>query len=143
MAIPRKARLRRQNAVSLDTALGEQLRSAVELETGMDLSGSRLSRLQDAAEKLAARQQWPRALDRVLTDARQRAAFLERLCAELTIGESFFLRNGHHFQALRECVLPTIIREKKSSRELRIWSAGCATGEEPLLSGPPVARIAP
>jgi chemotaxis protein methyltransferase CheR len=53
------------------------------------------------------------------------------LTAELTVGESFFFRNEYHFQALRERVLPVLLRENQGSRALRIWHAGCAGGEEP------------
>lgn len=97
----------------------------------MDLSGSRFPRLQDAVTKVISRQQVGTSLDHVLANPRQRSDFLERVCAELTIGESFFLRNDHHMQGLREHVLPRIIKEKEDTREIRIWSAGCATGEEP------------
>lgn len=50
----------------------------------------------------------------------------------LTIGESYFFREIVVFSLLREHVLPQIIeeKEKQGSRELRIWSAGCSSGEE-------------
>ena len=47
------------------------------------------------------------------------------------VGESFFFRNEHHFRALREEVIPTILQENAEKREIRVWSAGCAAGEEP------------
>jgi len=50
----------------------------------------------------------------------------------LTVGETYFLRNKGHFDALIKHILPEIIaRREHSSRRIRIWSAGCATGEEP------------
>lgn len=56
----------------------------------------------------------------------------ERLIAQLTIGETHFFRNRPQFQALQREILPQIIAQKRSTtRQLRIWSAGCATGEEP------------
>ncbi|MDA1231556.1 MAG: hypothetical protein O2856_12340 [Planctomycetota bacterium] len=120
----------RQNVVSLDTAQWNQLREWAEAETGMDLSGSRFLRLQDAVTKVVSHQRIT-SLKHVISDTRQRSTFLEHVCAELTIGESFFLRNDHHFQALREHVLPGIFKQNAASKEIRIWSAGCATGEEP------------
>jgi chemotaxis protein methyltransferase CheR len=50
----------------------------------------------------------------------------------LTIGETYFFRNKAHFDALREDILPRMIENKRqrNQRWLRIWSAGCATGEE-------------
>ena len=50
----------------------------------------------------------------------------------LTIGESYFFREIVVFSLLRDHVLPRIIeeKEKQGSREIRIWSAGCSSGEE-------------
>lgn len=50
----------------------------------------------------------------------------------LTIGESYFFREIIAFSLMREHVLPEIIeaKEKQGHRELRIWSAGCSSGEE-------------
>jgi chemotaxis methyl-accepting protein methylase len=108
----------------------EQLRQTAEAETGMDLAGTRFPRLQAAVERLLA--QRPGAdLERILAHADKHAAFLESLTVELTVGESFFLRNEHHMRALREQVFPEILRDNADRREVRIWSAGCATGEEP------------
>ncbi len=54
-----------------------------------------------------------------------------KLEAEITIGETFFFRYAEQFTALRETILPEIIERKATTRRLRIWSAGCATGAEP------------
>jgi chemotaxis protein methyltransferase CheR len=108
----------------------ERLRQLVEAETGMDLAGSRFPRLQGAVERVLGQQ--PGAnLERILARSEEYPAFLESLTAELTVGESFFFRNEHHFKALREQVFPEIMRENAAQREIRVWSAGCATGEEP------------
>ena len=49
----------------------------------------------------------------------------------LTIGETYFFRNGAQFAALRERILPDLLSRRAGARSLRLWSAGCATGEEP------------
>jgi chemotaxis protein methyltransferase CheR len=51
----------------------------------------------------------------------------------LTIGETYFFRNIDQFNALRWHVLPELIAQRRASNflQLRLWSAGCATGEEP------------
>jgi chemotaxis protein methyltransferase CheR len=55
-----------------------------------------------------------------------------RLLAELVLNhETIFFRNGPHLRALREVLLPEIHRRKPAGAPIRIWSAGCATGEEP------------
>ena len=49
----------------------------------------------------------------------------------LTVGETYFFRNRPHFAALKSNILPEIISEAEERQRLRIWSAGCSTGEEP------------
>ncbi len=109
----------------------ETLRPWVEAETGMDFSGNRMTRLRDAVVKVLSRWKTKTRLERLLEIPQDRSVFLERLTAELTVGESFFFRNKHHIQALRERVLPEILKDNSEKREVRIWSAGCAGGEEP------------
>lgn len=61
-------------------------------------------------------------------DARQ----LEMLARHLTIGETYFLRDPRVLEVLEKEVLPELIRTRRlTERRLRIWSAGCCTGEEP------------
>lgn len=53
------------------------------------------------------------------------------LISELTIGETYFFRNKSHMEALRHHIIPKLVDAHKATRRLRIWSAGCASGEEP------------
>jgi chemotaxis protein methyltransferase CheR len=56
----------------------------------------------------------------------------ESLIGQVTIGETYFFRDRGQFEALRQRILPAIIAEKRAlTRQIRIWSAGCASGEEP------------
>ncbi|MCD4824355.1 MAG: protein-glutamate O-methyltransferase CheR [Phycisphaerae bacterium] len=52
-------------------------------------------------------------------------SMLDALSTNLT----FFFRESQHFTFLRDTVLPKIV--KRGDRQLRIWSAGCSSGEEP------------
>lgn len=55
----------------------------------------------------------------------------EDLIGVITVGETYFFRNPAHFDALRQHILPDLLVRHRDDRRLRIWSAGCATGEEP------------
>ena len=57
----------------------------------------------------------------------------DRLIETLTVDVSSFFRNPFVFEYLDQYVLPEILSRKRngSRREIRIWSAGCASGEEP------------
>ena len=74
------------------------------------------------------REYWDR-----LNAAPFRDAELRELLNEITIGETCLFRSQAQLDALRKVILPEIVAEKAKqiSKRLRIWSAGCSTGEEP------------
>lgn len=57
----------------------------------------------------------------------------DKLLDRITINVLEFFRNPEAFKAIRRKVIPSIIerKEKMASYNIRIWSSGCATGEEP------------
>jgi len=57
---------------------------------------------------------------------------IRTLAKHLTIGESYFFREIVVFSILRDHVLPALLERKQSQGDnhVRIWSAGCSTGEE-------------
>jgi chemotaxis protein methyltransferase CheR len=61
-----------------------------------------------------------------VTGAEERQALLD----EVTIPETHFFRNPPQIRALRKYVMPELIRQNADRKRLRIWSAGCSTGEE-------------
>ncbi|MBD1888672.1 CheR family methyltransferase [Coleofasciculus sp. FACHB-SPT9] len=65
------------------------------------------------------------------TDTYQSQGEWQELANLLTIGESYFFRDKGQFSLLRYQILPRLIAAKKETKTLRIWSAGCSTGEEP------------
>jgi chemotaxis protein methyltransferase CheR len=57
---------------------------------------------------------------------------MQILAAHLTISETYFWREPQVFAALTDFILPELINaKKKKEKSIRIWSAGCSTGEEP------------
>lgn len=74
-----------------------------------------------------SRQYWD-----LLTADSNRDAEMRQLLNELTIGETCLFRSQPQLDALRKVILPELVAEKikQVTRRLRIWSAGCSTGEE-------------
>ena len=60
-----------------------------------------------------------------------------------TNGESYFFRDKGQMALLRERILPELIQRNRSKRSLRIWSAGCSTGEEAYSLAILVAELLP
>ena len=54
---------------------------------------------------------------------------LDDLVAEITVGETYFLRDPEQWAEVRTRLLPPLLA--RGDRPIRIWSAGCASGEEP------------
>jgi chemotaxis protein methyltransferase CheR len=57
------------------------------------------------------------------------ATLLQALIAEVAVGETYFFRDPAQFALIRDAILPTLGGPEE---QLRVWSAGCATGEETL-----------
>lgn len=53
---------------------------------------------------------------------------IEIFCSYLTVGETYFFRDQEYFSLLENIVIPEKINKNKN---IKIWSIGCATGEEP------------
>src|SRR5262245_10959394 len=66
-----------------------------------------------------------------LTYSPNRESELEAIFDLITINETYFFREDRQLKAFREEVIPEAMSYRKDSRTLRIWSAGCSTGEEP------------
>ncbi|MEW5756504.1 MAG: protein-glutamate O-methyltransferase CheR [Pseudomonadota bacterium] len=56
---------------------------------------------------------------------------LVNLVNAITTNLTSFFREKHHFEYLKNQVFPELINKNRDSRRIRIWSAGCSTGEEP------------
>jgi chemotaxis protein methyltransferase CheR len=112
-----------------------QIRDLVYKTSGIYKSEEKLYLLSDGCgrrmKQLAARtlrEYWDH-----LSTGPSRDAELRELLNEITIGETCLFRSQPQLDALRKVILPEIVGEKNKqiTRRLRIWSAGCSTGEEP------------
>jgi chemotaxis protein methyltransferase CheR len=71
---------------------------------------------------------------------------LHVLFSLVTTNETYFYRDVPQLEAFVNTVLPAVMQENQAASQIRIWSAGCATGDEPytlailLLEHPPLAK---
>jgi chemotaxis protein methyltransferase CheR len=69
---------------------------------------------------------------------------IEVLASHLTIGETYFFREKKIFEILEGHILPGLISSRcKTEKRIRIWSAACATGEEPYSIAILLSKILP
>lgn len=71
------------------------------------------------------------------------AAERRRMISLLTTNVTKFFREAHHFAGLEEQVLPPLIARARSGGRVRIWSAGCSSGQEPYSIAATVKKLMP
>lgn len=53
------------------------------------------------------------------------------LISILTTNVTSFMREAHHFEMLQDDILPMLMQKGRSGGRVRLWSAGCSSGQEP------------
>jgi len=56
---------------------------------------------------------------------------LQLLVNQMTVNETYFFREKYQLDCLVNSALDEVVRDRKPGDRIRIWSAGCSTGEEP------------
>lgn len=87
-----------------------------------------------------------------LSDFSAYCAMLERdpggaerraMLASLTTNVTRFLREPHHFEQIARDVLPPLVEAARRGERVRLWSAGCSSGEEPYTLALSVLAVMP
>ncbi|TAK72672.1 MAG: chemotaxis protein CheR [Betaproteobacteria bacterium] len=69
---------------------------------------------------------------------------IEGLASQLTVGETYFFREKRSLDILEQQILPELLRARgETEKHLRIWSAGCCSGEEPYSIAMLLDRLIP
>jgi chemotaxis protein methyltransferase CheR len=116
----------------LNDADFERFRSLIYKESGITFSDTNRtileSRLRERV-KLASLTAVGEYYNIILKDSEEMKVLLDAVTTNLTR----FFRNTAHFDTLINYVVPDLLKHKaaKGDREIRLWSAGCSTGEEP------------
>lgn len=107
----------------------ELLAEAIRRESGIGIRSGRLEVLRAALGRAAPGLD-PAAAVQVVAGRGAGRRLLERLIDEVAVKETFFLREPHQ---LRRIDWPALVAAagRQGARRARVWSAGCATGEEP------------
>lgn len=109
----------------------QQIRQLAHEHLGISLAGSKrelvYGRLARRIRKLALGS-FADYLSRIETGDAQE---FEEFCNAITTNLTAFFREDHHFDYLKRVILPGLLERNAPTRRIRIWSAGCSTGEEP------------
>lgn len=108
----------------------DSIRSLVYANTGINLSPSKM--------ELVKRRFTPRLKALGMKDFGEYVKYLEHnfnteeshFCNAITTNLTSFFREKHHFEMLKTTVLPELLKQRKGDQKIRIWSAGCSTGQE-------------
>jgi len=112
----------------------KELLDLIEIKTGLDIKAIDIVQAEKAVDlrvkdlKLPSPREYKLLLNSLSIQAKNE---WNNLISYLTKGESYFFRDKGHISLLKNEILPDLLKKTRISKELRIWSAGCSTGEEP------------
>lgn len=133
-----------------------KLRKLINEHTGLHFKDYGLKDLEGAVLQRMAARRIISPLDYILlislSDEKENE--FRELLNLLTINHTYFFRNEPQFKVLKENILPEIIKkkiknslveplDKKVKPSIRIWSAGCSTGEEPYTIALVIKELIP
>jgi chemotaxis protein methyltransferase CheR len=131
-----------QLILELDEHTFTRLRDRIEAHCGIFLDDSRRRSLgRTLATRLGSRglRDWSDYL--ALLDSPTGPKEITALLEDVVNNETTFFRNPRHFRLLAEVVLPELDRARPVDFPVRIWSAGCSTGQEPYSLAITVAEV--
>ena len=102
----------------------------VEARFGLQFAGARRSELAAKVGQARRKAGDPSTIDYLAALSSPGGhPWLDELMETLTVGETYFFRHRPYFELVRGGILPEMLGQVRRT-ELRVWCAGCATGEE-------------
>jgi chemotaxis protein methyltransferase CheR len=115
----------------------ERLREVVRERVGISMPAGRLAELAGAMPDGAV------AVAALLDQGAGGHGVVDALVSGMNVGETYFFRDAEQMTVLQRDILPGLIARRRAERRLRVWSAGCSTGEEPYTLAIMLARLLP
>jgi len=117
--------------VQLSDSSSRILAGLLEARTGQQLTMSRRWRIETALSALL-RERGIATLDELITILvmGKEPSLSQQVVEALLNNETYFFRDRGPFDVLQRHALPELAKRRESSKRLRIWSAGCSTGQE-------------
>jgi len=107
----------------------EPIARLVTAQTGLVFAPNRCPALEQGVRQLM-KEHALSELSEVPAELESGALSWDKLIALITVGETYFFRDAAHFEFLKDRVLPEIAARRGPNARARVWSAGCASGEE-------------
>ncbi|ASY65504.1 Chemotaxis protein methyltransferase CheR (plasmid) [Sinorhizobium sojae CCBAU 05684] len=114
---------------TIDASITDAVAAEIARQMRLSVTTSRSPALAAAVQRVMSRHgitDPQRLRDRIAADG----ALREEVLNEATVRETHFFRDSKQFELLRHTILPRLCR-RRAGAPARIWSAGCASGEEP------------
>jgi len=117
--------------VQISDSSSRILAGLLEARTGQQLTMSRRWRIETALSSLL-RERGIGTLDELITILvmGKEPSLSQKVVEALLNNETYFFRDRTPFDGLQRHALPELARRREKSKRLRIWSAGCSTGQE-------------
>ena len=131
---------------ALPDSLLTRLSDFLESQMGLHFSKARWRDLERGIAAASRESGYAQAEDYIhwLLSAPLTRTQIEGLASHLTVGETYFFREKQSLDILEQKILPKLLRARaQSEKHLRIWSAGCCSGEEPYSIAMLLHRLIP
>ncbi len=116
----------------LDPGMFQRVAAVAEREAGLSIPDAKRAMVQSRLNrrlKITGHTDFGDYLDFI--EHKEGAEELRHMICALTTNVSHFFRENHHFETFQEQVLPDLMERARGGGRIRIWSAGCSTGQEP------------
>ena len=118
----------------LDATSFKKLKSFIQKKIGLRLSTSKIEDLRTILSQLmvfSSYESFDQFYSMLHSSSPKANLILNRLISSLTTGETYFFRVSSHFKIMKEVLIPEIVSRHREDKKIRVWSAGCSSGEEP------------